>query len=261
MKAPTNQPDLTLVIPAYREEKRIPKTFDILANFLDHDSYFAKKHVEVLVVSASAGDRTHEIVEANARRFRDFTFIKPGPHAGKGRDVRAGMLAARGKVILFMDADLSTPLHHVKSFYNYYLQGAADVIIGTRGTHRYGHSLLRLIISNLGNVAYRLVGGVWVEDSQCGFKLFSNKAAKVCFSKLKIIGWGFDMEVLTAAKANHFSIKTIPIDDWQAMPEGTFDNNVAKNTLRSLFDLGTILSRRISGYYRSSSDRSKGLGP
>src|SRR5215470_14614330 len=125
------QPDLTIVIPAYREEKRIEATLDTLAEFLNQDGFFKQKAVEVLVVAADTPDKTHEIVTAKQGLFRHFKLLKPGPLVGKGRDVQYGMLRASGKIAIFMDADLATPLHHLKTFYEA-CAGGYDVVIGTR---------------------------------------------------------------------------------------------------------------------------------
>src|ERR1035437_5344539 len=104
MKAET---DLTIVIPAYAEEKRIGETLDKLALFLNNDKTLRDKKIEVLVVVASAPDKTKQIVLAKQKNFRNLTLLEPGPKAGKGRDVQFGMLRAKGKSVIFMDADLA----------------------------------------------------------------------------------------------------------------------------------------------------------
>jgi dolichyl-phosphate beta-glucosyltransferase len=149
-----------------------------------------------------------------------------------------------------MDADMATPLKHIKEFYDLYLQNN-EVIIATRDFLRYRHNPFRIAVSRLGNIIFQLAGGVWVEDSQCGFKMFSARAARICFGHLTITGWGFDMEILTAARANKFPITSVRIHDWEAIPEGVFEDNVIANTARSFVDLGLIFTRRMRGYYRS----------
>ncbi|HUC89426.1 MAG TPA: glycosyltransferase [Patescibacteria group bacterium] len=251
------QPDLSIVIPAYHEEHRIGRTLEELASFLKHDGFFAQKEVEVIVVTADTADRTQEIVAAKQTLFTRFELLKPGPKVGKGRDVQVGMLKATGKAILYMDADLATPLHHLEEFYKFYELGT-DVIVATRGIRRHGSSKLRIVISTVGNVLFRLAGGVWIEDSQCGFKMFSAAAAQQCFTKLKIMGWGFDMEILTIAKINHLSVKPVRVDDWESVPNGTFERRFIRNNLGALSDLAVIFSRRLRGYYKSGRTQ-KGL--
>src|ERR1019366_2228343 len=104
-----SQTDLTIVIPAYREEKRIGATLDELASFLKNDDFFKHKIVELIIVTADTIDKTQKIVTAKQKLFKDCKLLKPGPVIGKGRDVQFGMLRATGKTIIFMDADLATP--------------------------------------------------------------------------------------------------------------------------------------------------------
>ena len=113
LKKSNSQPELTIVIPAYKEEKRIGRTLDELAIFLRNDQLLKTIAVEVLVVSADSADKTHEIVISKNNKFDMLTLLKPGPKVGKGRDVQLGMLRAKGKVVIFMDADLATPLSYL----------------------------------------------------------------------------------------------------------------------------------------------------
>ncbi len=242
------QPDLSIVIPAYREERRIGRTLDELAVFLKRDAFFKLKDVEVLVVAANAPDKTHEIVVAKQRLFRRFTLLKPGPRVGKGRDVQYGMLRASGKIIVFMDADLATPLHHLEKFYTSCKEGS-DVVVGTRNLLVYRTSMTRRFASFAGNILFRIAGGIWIEDSQCGFKMFTARAAKLCFSRLTIMGWGFDMEILAIAKANKLKIKSYRVDDWRDVPNGTFTDGILRIAARSLVDMGYIVTNRLRGAY------------
>jgi dolichyl-phosphate beta-glucosyltransferase len=241
--------DLSIVIPALNEEKRIGKTLDELAQYLKTEPTFKAKEVEVVVVSADSHDRTHEIVSQKSKLFKNFAFLKPGPKVGKGRDVQYGMLRAKGKAILFMDADLATPLHHLKKFYKAYEKGA-HVVVGTRNLRKHHSSLLRRSIANAGNLLFRVADGVWIEDSQCGFKLFTTDAAQLCFSKMTIQKWGFDMEILAIAKANKLTVVSYRVNDWKDMPDSTFDGNVVKNSVHALKDLAHIARHRFAGHYR-----------
>jgi dolichyl-phosphate beta-glucosyltransferase len=247
-KNPQPQPDLSIVIPAYQEERRIGRTLDELAAYLKKDKAFKNKRVEVLVVSADSPDKTHETVRSKQKKFINLRLLEPGPRAGKGRDVAYGMLRAKGPAILFMDADLATPLKHLPKFYQAYQQGA-DVVIATRNLLKHHPNALRRLVSNGGNLLFRFAGGVWVEDSQCGFKLFSRAAARTCFSKLTILGWGFDMEVLAIAKSNRLKLKSYRVNDWVSVPEGTFTEGMIKNSLVSLMELAYIFWNRLRGKY------------
>ncbi len=247
-KSAQKQPDLSIVIPAYREEKRIGKTLDKLASFINTNKLFRDKTIEVLVVSTDSKDKTRDIVKAKSKLFRQFVFLQPGAVVGKGRDVQYGMLRASGKHIIFMDADLSTPLHHIEDFYKE-CEAGADIVIGTRDLRVHHPNPARRFVSRIGNVLFKLLGDVWAEDSQCGFKMFNQQASQFCFGKLRIMGWGFDMEILAIAQANNLSMKNMRIDDWEDKPYSTYSDAVIKNSLLSLRDLLQILVNRINHNY------------
>ena len=253
-KPSSTHPDLTIVIPAYREAKRIGKTLDELACYLKTEKSLKTKAIEVIVVSADSPDKTHAIVLAKQKKFASLRLLKPGPKVGKGRDVQYGMLRAKGEAVIFMDADLATPLKHLPKFYLAYQQGA-DVVIATRNLRKHHPNYLRRLVSNGGNLLFRFAGGVWVEDSQCGFKLFSHEAAQLCFSKLTILGWGFDMEILAITAANKLKITSYRVNDWVSMPEGTFAEGMVANSLKSLGELAYIFFNRVRGTYTSASPK------
>ncbi len=240
--------DLSIVLPALREGKRIGKSLDRLARFIKIDPTLKKLNIETIVVAANGGDNTSKIAATKRSKFKNFRLLKPGKVVGKGRDVQYGMLRAKGKAVIFMDADLATPLKHLPGFYKLYLSGA-DAVIGTRNLRKHHPGYLRRLISNVGNLLFRIVGGVWIEDSQCGFKLFSAEATKLCFSKLTIMRWGFDMELLTIAKVNKLKVKTRRINDWISVPGGVFNVGIFKNAIITLKELAQILVHRLSGDY------------
>lgn len=249
---PSSIPDLSIVIPAYCEERRIGKTLDTLATFLKQDPFAKKLNVEVIVIAANAPDRTHEIISVKQRLFISdhisFSCLKPGPRVGKGRDVQYGMLRANGNIVMFMDADLATPLHNVQTFYEACNRGS-DVVVGTRDLFQYRSNKLRNLFSGFGNRLYQMVSGIHIEDTQCGFKMFSHDAAQLCFSKLSILGWGFDLEVLTIAKANHLTVTPIRIDDWEDKPFSTYTENILRITIRSVKDFVYVTFYTLTNKY------------
>lgn len=242
------QPELSLVIPAYCEEQRIGYTLDQLARFLKQDSFFKDKHVEVLVVAADAPDKTQKIVANKQVLFADLTLLKPGSRVGKGHDVQYGMIRATGRIVAFMDADLATPLHHLQKFYEACKSGC-NVVVGTRNLLTYRHNTIRGLFAYLGNALYRLAGGINVEDTQCGFKMFTADAAKICFHRQTILGWGFDVEILAIAKTNRLRIKSYRLDDWQHMPYSTYTENMFGIARRTIGDFARITLNRVSGSY------------
>jgi len=244
-----NPIDISLVIPAFKEEKRIGVTLDDLAEYIQTDSVISKLEVEVIVVSADAEDKTQDEALSKKHLFEHFIFVAPGPKVGKGRDVKEGMFTASGKAILFMDADRATPLRHISEFYNLFLQGK-EIIIGTRNLSSHHPNIFRRFVSIIGNLLFRIVSGIWIADSQCGFKLFSSRASHLCFSNLSIMGWGFDMEILSIAHANKIPITAVLLNDWHDVPGGTFEIKLFRNIISSLNDLGKIFINRIFNNYR-----------
>ena len=238
------QPDISIIIPALREEKRIGKTLDELSRLLKGLPLLC----EVIVVVAEGGDNTAGVIQKKAPKFQDIQIIEPGKPAGKGRDVREGMLAARGRAVLFMDADLATPLKYIEVFYKNFQEGY-DVVIGTRNLRKHHKHPVRLAVSNAGNILFRLLSGVSTEDSQCGFKLFSYRATKECFSRQTIMKWGFDMEILAIARYRNFVIRQIRINDWRHAEGGSFEDSPLRNSIDSLVDLVKIFKNRLLGRY------------
>lgn len=242
--------DLSIVIPAYCEEQRIGRTLDELAMYLKTDSILKKQSVEVLIVAADAPDKTHVIVQSKLALFKRGILLKPGPRVGKGRDVQYGMLRATGAHVLFMDADLATPLHHIAEFYHISVKEPENIVIGVRNLSTYRRNRLRNIFSTIGNSFYQMAGGLHIKDTQCGFKMFNVAASKLCFGRLSILGWGFDLEILAIAQANQLKIKTIELSDWQHKPFTTYHDNALKITARMIRDFIIISLRRLRGTYQ-----------
>lgn len=237
--------DLSLVIGAYQEAKRIGQSLDELATWLQSHDYGA---VEVVVVTADSPDGTADIVRSHAKKFASLHLVEPGPKMGKGRDIRDGMLAATGKVRLFMDADLATPLHHIDEAVAAIASGS-DVAIAVRDLSS-SHTGVRKFVSWGGNLLSRTLVAPDITDTQCGFKAFTAEAAETIFSRLTIMGWGFDMEVIAIAKAQGYQITTIPAPDWHDAPDGTVTGGVGGAALSSLGDLAKITAKRATRSYK-----------
>ncbi len=245
------RPALSIVVPAYQEEERIGRT---LVELAEHLRRTGRSDVEVLVVAATrpdgSSDRTAEIAEGARGSFRDLRLVRPGTRAGKGRDVRVGMLAARGRVRLFMDADLATPLHHLDTALAL-AEAGHPAVIGVRDLTS-SHRGLRRVISSLGNRLVQLVLLPGIGDTQCGFKLFTAPVAEEVFGRQTIDGWGFDMEVLAISRHLGRPVTTIPVADWQDVSGGTFIHAPVRAALRTLQDLGQIKWRAVTGGYRDA---------
>jgi dolichyl-phosphate beta-glucosyltransferase len=200
---------LSVIIPAYNEEKGLPDTLRELSDYLSGKPW----DWEVRVVDDGSADRTRDVVEQFSRsqpRVR----LQAEPHRGKGGTVRAGMLAARADYRFMCDADLSMPVHEIDRFMPPAL-GGADVAIGSRegvGARRVGEPAIRHVAGRLFNVAVRLLTIRDIQDTQCGFKMFTAAAAESIFPQLTVEGWAFDIEVLYLARLRRFRVREIPIE-------------------------------------------------
>jgi dolichyl-phosphate beta-glucosyltransferase len=205
-------PHLSVIIPAYNEEQRLPRTLDDVLAYLQAQSY----EWEVVVVDDGSTDGTARMVR---ERVGDSLPVRllghpDGANHGKGATVRVGMGASTGRYRLFMDADNSTTLDHVEKFWPWFDQGY-DVVIGSRDiegaqieVHQHWYKELA---GNVGNWIIRVlaVPGVW--DTQAGFKMFSQRCVEAILPALAIDHWGFDVELLVAARRRGFRIKELPI--------------------------------------------------
>jgi dolichyl-phosphate beta-glucosyltransferase len=238
---------LSIVIGALREEHRLGGTLQALQAFLvKHDML---ETTEIVVVAADSPDRTVEVAKAAQSSFRYFKVIEPGIAIGKGRDIREGMLAAKGALRLYMDADMATPLKYILTFVSQWEEHGSDVIIGVRAMRTFHSAWSRRFISYIGNICFFIVSGFYVNDTQCGFKAFSAKATELCFPRLTRLAWSFDMELLTIARAHKLEIMQMPVPDWEDKAGGTFSGSSGESW-QFLKDLIRILQYRLTGRYK-----------
>lgn len=205
------KPYLSVVIPAYNEEKRIPTTL------IDIDRHLSTKEYsyEIIVVVAPSSDRTVEVVKRHCEIIKNLRYIELDNKAtGKGYAVKAGMLEAKGQYRVFTDADNSTTIDHFDRMLPYFKEGYGVVICsramkGSKLTP--AQPLYRQIPGKIGNLIIQVLvlPGLW--DTQCGFKGFSEDAARDIFERATITRWGFDVEVLALARKFGHRIKEIPV--------------------------------------------------
>jgi len=211
-------PRYSIIIPAYNESARLGATLD---RVLDH---IAAQHwdAEVIVVNDGSRDDTAEMVLTRARANPALRLVENPGNRGKGYSVRNGMLNAVGDVLLFSDADLSSPIEEAPKLFRAIEEGA-DVAIGSRWlqpeTQTQRQSLLRQFYGRAFNVALRIFLGLKEKDTQCGFKAFTRNAAQKIFPQQQIERWGFDPEILYLARRFRFVVKEVPVA-W-AHVEGT----------------------------------------
>jgi glycosyltransferase involved in cell wall biosynthesis len=232
---------LSVVIPAYNEERRLPDTIRQLTAFLVTQPW----DWEIRVVDDGSTDGTASAVEQAA--IGDARIVlQREPHRGKGGAVRAGMLGARAQFRFLCDADLSMPAAELPRFLPPVLTGA-DVAIGSRegaGARRVGEPWRRHITGRVFNWAIQAIAVRGILDTQCGFKMFTAAAADRVFSNVTLEGWAFDVEALAIARALGFRIVDVPIE-WHYRPESQV--NVTRDAWRMLADVWSVRTRARRG--------------
>lgn len=211
---------LSIVIPAYNEEARLPDTLATVFAYLEGKHF---RFLEVLVVDDGSRDGTAALVEKERSLFPALRLLSNPGNRGKGFAVRHGMSEARGEWVLFSDADLSTPIEEIDKLIEAVERENADGAIGSRAIDRKlvgkRQSILREFSGRTFNLAMRLVTGLPYLDTQCGFKLFRREAAECVSSRQQIEGFGFDVEILYIARKHGYRIIEIPVRWFNA--EGT----------------------------------------
>jgi dolichyl-phosphate beta-glucosyltransferase len=214
MTTDPSRPLLSIIIPAYNEERRLPGSLDQILAWMETVPY----PVEILVVENGSTDRTTEVAEAYAGRHPQIRVLHSPK--GKGAAVRAGMLAGRGEYLFICDSDLSMPIAEVEKFLPPQLVGY-DVAIGSReapGAVRYNEPTYRHIMGRVFNWIVRLLAIPGFQDTQCGFKLFRRQTALSVFSRQRITGWTFDVEALYLALRDGARVAEVPIH-WYFNPD------------------------------------------
>ena len=205
-----NSPAYSLIIPAYNESARLGATLDRIFEFVARQSWSA----EVIVVNDGSQDSTAELVRQYIQRIPCLRLIENPGNRGKGYSVRNGVLHARGEILIFSDADLSSPIAEAEKLLQA-LQGGADVAIGSRWarpeTMTERQPILRQLFGRIYNLLLRLLLGLKYRDTQCGLKAFTRRAALEVFSCQQIERWGFDPELLFLAQRRGLRVAEIPV--------------------------------------------------
>ena len=199
---------LTIIIPAYNEESRLPTTLPQVLAFAASQDF----SVEVLVVDNASTDRTSDIVREFAVEHPIVSLLHQ-PIQGKGAAVRKGMLEGHGEYLFICDADLAMPIEEVNKFLPPALSDY-DVAIASReapGAVRYHEPKYRHLMGRVFNLLVRLLAVPGIQDTQCGFKCFHREAARDLFSIQTIDGWAFDVEILHAALRRGYHLVEVPI--------------------------------------------------
>jgi len=239
---------LSVVIPAYNEAERIPKTLRRLHEYLAAGSF----SYEILVVVDGPTDSTLAVLKQISEEIPNLKILSKPVNRGKGHSVKEGMLRAAGQVRLFCDADNSTDIAHFDKM-KPLLDRGYDVVIGSRDARDIlgarqivPQPLYKRLLGRIGNLFVQLVAvrGIW--DTQCGFKAFRGDVAEKIFSRTKIDGWGFDIEVLALARELKCKIGIIPVR-WVNDPRSHF---VPLDYLRVLTETIKVRYNLLTGKYK-----------
>lgn len=206
-------PDLSIVIPAYNEERRLGRTLERIRGYIE-SSPSPTLNAEIIVVNDGSTDGTARVVEEYARHMVCLRILSNGENRGKGYSVRRGMLEARGRVLLFTDADLSSPIEESQKLLAAIAAGN-DVAIGSRAIDRtlidVHQSRVREVAGMLFNGVVRLLTGLSFQDTQCGFKAFVREPCRIVFQQQRIERFGFDPEVLFLARRHGLRAAEVPV--------------------------------------------------
>jgi dolichyl-phosphate beta-glucosyltransferase len=240
------RPSCSIVIPAYNEEKRIPRTLDSIIAFVKKNSW----DLEVIVVNDGSKDKTAEVVREYTTLYPYIELVDNPINCGKGKSIRDGVERAHGDVILFADADDSTPISDADKLLKA-IEGGADIAIGSRWVERdlqvQPQPWYRRLNGRLYNLLMRSILGLDYRDTQNGFKAYTRSAAKTIFPLQKISGWGFDAEVLFLAQKFGFSVQEVPVE-YVYYAEGS-KIRPYRDGARMLIELFKVRWHEINGAY------------
>jgi dolichyl-phosphate beta-glucosyltransferase len=244
-------PFLSIVIPAYNEQQRLPATLQAVWEYLEARW---PGGFEILVVDDGSSDSTARVAEQFGRERPGVRLLRNPGNRGKGYSVRHGMLKAEGEWALFTDADLSAPIQELDKLLEAAQREQAAVAIGSRGLDR---SLIgvhqprpREWAGRIFNLLVRLLVGLPFRDTQCGFKLFRRDAARAVFSRQQIERFGFDVEILFLAQ--RLGLKTIEVPVRWDHAEGT-RVSLLRDSVNMFLDLVRVRRRWRRGLYREGS--------
>ncbi len=238
-----SSPYLSIILPVHNEENRLPKTLEQVDRFINSQPY----QCEVLIIENGSSDNSLQIAEEFCANHPGFLVFHEEAR-GKGLAVRSGMLKARGDYRIFCDVDFSMPVEEISRFLPPQ-QNNIDVVIGSReapGAVRYDEPAYRHFIGRIFNTMVRLAVLPGIQDSQCGFKLFSARCAKDVFARQTLNGMSFDVEVLFIARRAGYTIAEIPVP-WYFNPDSRV--RLLDDSMRMAVDLLIIRRNARQGLY------------
>ena len=236
---------LSIIVPAYNEAERLPATLRSIREFLDETG----RDAEVIVVDDGSKDATSAVVRDISSADERVSLIRLPQNRGKGYAVRTGVVNAAGANVLFADADGATPIGEIVRLEARLAQGA-QVAIGSRGIKDQSVTVQAKVVRRFaGRVFHQLVSRLTVRgfvDTQCGFKLFTAPVAQELFSRMRMNGFSFDVELLLMAERRGYRVDEVPVN-WTHQPGSKI--NVVSDGVRMAADLFRIRAYALHGLY------------
>jgi dolichyl-phosphate beta-glucosyltransferase len=239
-------PKLSIVIPSFNEENRLPATLERIASYINASG----RETEVIVVDDGSTDGTVQAAESFRGKIRDLRVVSNGQNRGKGYSVRHGSLEARGEIVLFTDADLSAPIEEADKLLA--MLDEYDVAIGSRAVNRklieVHESRFRELAGIIFNQIVRVILRLPFVDTQCGFKAFWREKCKIIFEQQTIERFGFDPELLYLAR--HHGLRTAEVAvRWAHSPATKV--NMWRDSVQMFLDVVIIRWNALLGRYRA----------
>jgi dolichyl-phosphate beta-glucosyltransferase len=238
-------PDLSIVIPAYNEQSRLGPTVRDAAEYCRGEG----RTFELIIVDDGSRDGTSAVGRRLAEEFPEVRLIRLAANQGKGYAVRSGVVNALGRTVLFADADGATPIAELRRL-EAALGSGADIAIGSRALRshevRVQAKTYRRIIGRAFHRMVEFLADAGVEDTQCGFKLFRSAVAHDLFSRMRMNGFSFDVELLMMAKRRGYRVAEIPVN-WSHQPGSKV--SLYWDSIRMATDLFRIRRLYLSGEY------------
>lgn len=248
--------DLSVIIPAYNEEARLPSMLSETLTYLQNRSKRSSFTYELIIVDDGSHDSTPSIVMAHSRQHSTdrVRLLRQIPNAGKGAAVRAGMISARGRTTLMADADAATVFSDLENLEDALAMGA-DVAVGSRthlknssSTSQVDRSPLRAFVSMVFHLLVVLVAGVsGIGDTQCGFKLYNRRATRVAFEDQHLERWAFDIENLYRVQRAGLRVVEVGVR-WTEVPGSKL--SVVKATINMAFDMLRMRFHYMTGRWK-----------
>jgi dolichyl-phosphate beta-glucosyltransferase len=235
------KPYLSIIIPAFNEEQRLPGTLEQILTYLREQAYPS----EILVVENGSQDNTIQVADQFAKKYHTDQVpvrVLQESRRGKGAAVKKGIFNAQGEYRFMCDADLSMPVTEINRFFPPEIEDL-DISIASReaaGAIRYNEPTYRHLVGRVFNTLIRILALPGLNDTQCGFKCFRASIAEELFNEMTITGWSFDVEILYLAQQRGYKILEIPIP-WYYNPDSHI--SVVKDSLQMALDIFKIRFR------------------